>query len=175
MTTKQIKEAFEKLSSVFYSKNQNFAEVLMDECAGEERGHRGFMDGFRRCHTSDTIGVKDAARLFAVKRVAEYLLSREYPCGEQYLHMQRSCFTAAAIADEFAKEIRAVWTPGQIEELSKLDYGDFVKVKGLAKDQGYQPKTGEPCDCVPGQERDNCPQCEGTGQRIDFKAIRARH
>jgi hypothetical protein len=36
----------------------------------------------------------------------------------------------------------------------------------------YQPKTGEPCGCRRGQERDNCPQCEGTGQRIDFKRIR---
>ena len=38
----------------------------------------------------------------------------------------------------------------------------------------YQPKTGERCTCGPGIERDNCPQCEGTGERIDFKAIRER-
>lgn len=38
----------------------------------------------------------------------------------------------------------------------------------------YQPKTGEACSCRPGIERNNCPQCEGTGQRIDFKAIRAK-
>lgn len=36
----------------------------------------------------------------------------------------------------------------------------------------YQPKTGEPCSCRPGQQRDNCPSCEGTGMRIDFKKIR---
>ena len=36
----------------------------------------------------------------------------------------------------------------------------------------YQPKTGQPCSCRPGMQRDNCPQCEGTGQRIDFAAIR---
>jgi hypothetical protein len=28
------------------------------------------------------------------------------------------------------------------------------------------------CTCKPGKSRDNCPQCEGTGQRIDFAAIR---
>ena len=39
----------------------------------------------------------------------------------------------------------------------------------------YQPKTGQPCGCRKGQERDNCPACEGTGQRIDFKAIRERN
>lgn len=30
-----------------------------------------------------------------------------------------------------------------------------------------------PCSCRPGIGRDNCPTCEGTGQRIDFAAIRA--
>lgn len=40
--------------------------------------------------------------------------------------------------------------------------------------QQYQPKTGQPCHCKPGQQRDNCPDCEGTGQRVDFAAIRAR-
>ena len=39
----------------------------------------------------------------------------------------------------------------------------------------YQPKTGQRCHCKPGQHRDNCPDCEGTGWRIDFAAIRARH
>jgi len=35
-----------------------------------------------------------------------------------------------------------------------------------------QPKTGQVCGCKRGVERDNCPQCEGTGMRIDFRAIR---
>lgn len=38
----------------------------------------------------------------------------------------------------------------------------------------YQPKTGQPCGCRPGKQRDNCPKCEGTGQRIDFRKIRER-
>lgn len=38
----------------------------------------------------------------------------------------------------------------------------------------YQPKTGAPCTCRKGLDRDNCPACEGTGQQIDFAAIRAR-
>ncbi len=40
---------------------------------------------------------------------------------------------------------------------------------------GYQPKTGEPCSCRPGMERDNCPSCEGTGQKVDFKKIREQN
>ncbi len=38
----------------------------------------------------------------------------------------------------------------------------------------YQPKTGARCHCKRGQHRDNCPDCEGTGWRIDFAAIRRR-
>ena len=38
----------------------------------------------------------------------------------------------------------------------------------------YQPHTGQRCHCRPGQHRDNCPDCEGTGWKIDFAAIRAR-
>jgi len=38
----------------------------------------------------------------------------------------------------------------------------------------YTPKTGVKCDCRKGQQRDNCPNCEGTGYVIDFRAIHAR-
>lgn len=34
------------------------------------------------------------------------------------------------------------------------------------------PKTGAKCSCRRGLERDNCPNCEGTGMVIDFAAIR---
>ncbi len=37
-----------------------------------------------------------------------------------------------------------------------------------------QPKTGCPCLCKRGQQRDNCRHCEGTGMLIDFAALRAR-
>jgi len=38
----------------------------------------------------------------------------------------------------------------------------------------YQPKTGAKCSCKRGVQRDNCPNCEGTGMVIDFRAIRER-
>lgn len=39
--------------------------------------------------------------------------------------------------------------------------------------QGSAPiYTGAACGCRRGQERDNCPQCEGSGKAIDFAAIR---
>lgn len=38
----------------------------------------------------------------------------------------------------------------------------------------FQPKTGLRCTCRKGVQRDNCPECEGTGWCIDFHAIRKR-
>ena len=38
----------------------------------------------------------------------------------------------------------------------------------------YTPKTGARCSCRRGVERDNCPNCEGTGWVIDFRAIHER-
>jgi len=37
----------------------------------------------------------------------------------------------------------------------------------------YTPRTGARCYCRPGLERDNCPNCEGTGWAIDFRALHA--
>jgi hypothetical protein len=51
--------------------------------------------------------------------------------------------------------------------------GDTTKDK-KSSGQGYQPKTGEPCHCRPGSQRDNCRDCEGTGMKVDFKKIRDR-
>lgn len=45
------------------------------------------------------------------------------------------------------------------------------KEASLGTSAEYQPKTGEPCFCRPGVARDNCPSCEGTGMKIDFKKI----
>ena len=36
----------------------------------------------------------------------------------------------------------------------------------------YQPKTGQPCGCKRGVQRDNCSNCEGTGMVINFQLIR---
>lgn len=123
------RRAFEELSHVFYSEMVNHADQLLSMCKAEEKGHRGILPRFTECHTADTASVSDCAHLFAVKRVADYLLGCKYPSGQDFIHTQKSCFLAAAIADEFGDKVRSAWTKFELRELVALNYTDVVKVR----------------------------------------------
>ena len=65
----------------------------------------------------------------------------------------------------------------QAIEISKHAHGESMSeretiVKTMLG-EAYSPKTGASCSCKKGQERDNCPRCEGSGQVIDFAKIHA--
>lgn len=90
------------------------------------------MDSFRESHTSDTASVNEAARLFAVKRVAEYMQGEKFPSGKDYLHIQKSCFYAAGIVDEYRQIVEKAWKDFDIAKLAELDYTAIVKVKRAA-------------------------------------------
>lgn len=129
MTTKTINAAFDALRGVFYSHHYQYADQLLALCRDEEKSHRGFMPDFNKAHTLDTIGVTQAAKLCAVKGVAEYVSGAAIPKGRDYLHIQKSCFLAAGMADEFEDKIRAAWASFDIVELAALNYTDFVKIE----------------------------------------------
>ncbi len=128
-TPKQIKEAYQKLVWAFDAQTTNWPEKLFELCKEEERGHRGFLTDFARCHTSDTASVADMGRMFAVHRIAEYMTGAKYPSGQDYLHTQKSCFLAAGIVDEYRAKIAEAWKDEDVRALAGLDYCDYVKVR----------------------------------------------
>ena len=65
-------------------------------------------------------------------------------------------------------------TLGNRTKKDKIRYGSAPGGGAPPASKEYQPKTGARCSCRPGQQRDNCPNCEGTGMVVDFAAIRAR-
>lgn len=124
---KLIREAYEKLRGVFYSSMRDYARELFEQCRTEEKAHRGFGPDFNTYHPT-AISVADSAKLFAVKRVAEYLLKPEtYPKGQHYLHYHKSCFIAAGIADEFRNKVIDAWGNFSLPEFAELDYVEFVE------------------------------------------------
>lgn len=62
------------------------------------------------------------------------------------------------------------FAPGELETRTDAILGRVNKLLGNTRP--YQPKTGAKCGCRRGVQRDNCPNCEGTGHVIDFRAIR---
>lgn len=130
-TIKLAKDAFyaSPLENIGWT---NYREKLLQLCRSEEKDHRGFMNGFRESHTSDTASVNEAARLFAVKRVAEYMQGEKFPSGKDYLHIQKSCFFAAGIVDEYREIVAKAWADFDIAKLAALDYTAIVKIKRAA-------------------------------------------
>lgn len=130
--TKLARKAYDALEPLNNITWQSYREQLLKLCIAEEKDHRGFMSDFRESHTADTASVMDAAKLFAVKRLAEYLTGDPMPKGKDFLHIQKSCFMAAGIVDEYAERVRACWQGFDIKELAALDYTQIVKVKKAA-------------------------------------------
>jgi len=119
-------DALEPLNNIDWTSHR---EKLFAMCKAEEKDHRGFLPEFNAHHTQNTASVSDAAKLFAVKRVAEYMLGAKMPIGKDFLHIQKSCFYAAGLVDEFRDRITKAWEKLNVEELNKLDYCNIVKVR----------------------------------------------
>lgn len=131
MKTQEINKAFQALSWAFDSSMVNHALKLFELCKGEEKSHRSFGADFAKYHPNAP-SVADMARLFAVKRVAEYLQGEEMPSGSDYLHFHHSAFYAAGMVDEYRDTILNAWKGFDLAALAALDYTHYVKVKAAA-------------------------------------------
>ena len=67
-----------------------------------------------------------------------------------------------------------VFNPIAQNDIASLSLTDGQVKEIVDNIKSYTPFTGASCGCRKGVQRDNCPNCEGTGKVIDFAAIRAR-
>jgi hypothetical protein len=127
MTTKEkIKLVDAAFSALYPLENitwTNYPQELFRMCLEEEKQHRG--NDFKRSHPH-AVSAHVAAKMFAVKRIAEYLTGQRMPRGRDFLHFQRSCFYAAGLVDAHRKIIRKAWRKLPVRELAELDYCEFV-------------------------------------------------
>lgn len=124
---RMMRRAYDALEMLNNIKWTRYRDDLFAECRDEERRHR--TGDFNESHTSDTISVYDAGKMFAVKRIAEYMNRSKLPAIADYLNIQRSCFTAAALVENYREQIAKAWAEFDLAELASLDYCEFVKVK----------------------------------------------
>lgn len=104
---------------------------------------------------------RDTAQQTALRKVVKE--------DDQFWYVEVAGVSGPLQFPKFAWEIAAEKTGG------KYAAGRAATKKALGNpDQPLKPGTPTlgPCSCRPGVQRDNCPVCEGTGQRIDFAALR---
>lgn len=101
----------------------NYGKEYLQLNIEEEKGH----DRMRPDHIQRGLTIREAAKLFAVNQVADYLLGERKLEVKDYLNCRKSCFFAYALAANYEKEIREAWRNIDIKELCKLDYAELVK------------------------------------------------
>lgn len=108
--------------------------TLVKMTAEEEKGHRGLGHDFAKYHPHAP-NVAKTARMFAVKRISEYLNGKAAPGGSDFLHCQKSIFQAYAIVHEYGDLCRAsiVEAGADVATLAALDYSVWVSPEEVAK------------------------------------------
>lgn len=91
----------------------------------EEKGHRNFCPAGVRCGLS----VNDAARLFAVRQIAQFMAGEKAPEPSDWLHVRKSYLTACALVAEYRADIEKSWAEFGIavSDVLALDYAELNK------------------------------------------------
>ncbi len=126
---KLVSRAYTALESLNNIQWTPYRDRCFEMAQAEERAHvRCAPDDYQRpCGYS----VNGAARLFVVKRIAEYLVqylvhSCKTPTIADVLHYQPSAIYAASIVANYPQEIIAALAGFDIEQLARLDYCKYV-------------------------------------------------
>ncbi len=115
------------------------------------------------------------------------LSTRALPKGHNTMTNQPFKHLQVGTTFRFASELNGPWrnwiklsprkyAPEEdrsVEHHVKSINASTVPVWGKNKFPAPLPLTGAPCHCRKGVHRDNCPDCEGTGKRIDWRAYHA--
>lgn len=117
-----IDKAFNTLEHALASKN-DFA-TFYEQNLKEERGHRNFGRGFG----ANAISAPQAARLFCVRQIAEYLNGDPAPDVANIFHHRLSSYQAYALVANYRERIAQSLEPFDLQALLALDYAELNKV-----------------------------------------------
>lgn len=108
-----INKAYEAL--VYITKER---DMLYNEIREEEKGHRKFMGNAGEFKLS----IDNSAKLHVVRGIAQFLTHQRKVEIIDYLHTNKSLFTAAAIVENYRDKCEAAFKPFDVNELANLDY-----------------------------------------------------
>jgi len=125
--TKQIKlinDAWRRMSNVFSTVGCGiYGKIYLDLNLQEERKH----DRFRPATIKRGISVNQAARFFAVKRIAEYMNGRKKPDVGEFIFVLTSAYYAFSLVKQYKKELKKALKKIDLDEILKMDYCKLVE------------------------------------------------
>lgn len=124
-TNKKIANAWLEIAEVLDNTSWHaYGAKYLAENVAEEKEHRGFCSG----RNDYALTVAQSARLFAVRQIAELLISpKNAPKMVNYLSSRKSCFTAYALVLNYGPSLRKALKGFDPAELAALDYAELVK------------------------------------------------
>lgn len=116
-----IDKAFYALQNALASKGD--FDTFYNQNLSEERGHRRFGQGFG----ANGITAPQAARLFCVYQIAEYVKDQTAPDVANIFHFRLSNYQAYALVANYKERIVKALEPFDIDALLALDYAELNK------------------------------------------------
>ena len=122
---KLINRAFDALEVLNNQVMSPLRNRYLEQNIEEEKGHRRFKPDGIKCGLT----TREAARLFCVRQIAEYLNGAATPEPKDWLHLRLSNLTACALVAEYGAQIKAAWSESgiSIDDLLALDYAELNK------------------------------------------------
>jgi hypothetical protein len=120
---KLIKEAYSRLdclNNITWTKHR---DNLFKAHLEDEKQH----DSGRPEHIGRGITLSDAAKMFVVCWIAEYMLGKAAPDAASYINMRKEAFTSYSLVANYRKEIEKAWQGLDVKALAELDYAELVK------------------------------------------------
>ena len=117
-----IKKAYSALEFLDNLTHTPYRIMLYNMIYNAEKKHRKFRPDRIDCG----ISIANAAKLFAIKYIAESLTNKMLTIKD-ILHIRTECFYAQSIAENYHAEILEKWHGLDIESLVALDYSELMQ------------------------------------------------
>ena len=118
-----IDKAFYALERALESKADRDWRTYFQQNVEEEKGHRRFGSGFG----ANGITRNQAAKLFCVRQIAQYLNGDPAPKTDDIFSLRLSIYYAYALAARYPEQITAALEPFDLQALLALDYAELNK------------------------------------------------
>ena len=120
-----INSTWQKMEYVLNNQSiSHYADHYFKQNLDEERDHANFMSKYG----SRGMTIPQAARLFCVKQIAEYLKDKKQKLdAKDYIGLRPSVFWAYSLANTYRAELTEALKGVDLDAILALDYADLVE------------------------------------------------